>query len=109
MPKKGYISEMNEAGRINSHGKIESLAGGFRLKGGLPFSLYARPKSEVSTLDTTLLVQCTQDRDFAEAPLLYNDWSPLSVVAIAEGQDDVLSQVDLYWGCGTYVKAEDED
>lgn len=109
MPKKGYISESNEAERLLSHGKIESLAGGFRLKGDLPFSLYVRPKFEVSTLDTTLQVRCTQDRDYAEAPFLYNDWSPLSVVAIAEGQDDVLSQVDLYWGCGNYVKADDED
>lgn len=104
MAKKGYISEQNEAGRILSHGKITDLTGGFSLKGGLPFSLYIRPKYSVSTLDTTLSVKCVQDEEYSEAPIAFNDWSPLSIVAIAAGQASILETNDLYWGSGNYIE-----
>lgn len=104
MAKKGYISEQMNAGRILSHGKITSLATGFKLKGNKPFSLYIKPKFNVSTLDTTLSVKCSQDDDFAEAPFAYNDWSPLAITEINTGQASVLDTNDLYWGCGDYVE-----
>lgn len=104
MAKNGYISEPMNAGRILSHGKITSLASGFSLNGGKPFSLYIKPKYSVSTLDTTLSVRCSQDDECAEAPFAYNDWSPLAIVEIASGQASILETNDLYWGCGDYVE-----
>lgn len=103
MPKKGYISEQMTAGRVVSHGKITSLAGGFRLPDNLPFSLYIRPKFSVSTLDTTMNVRCYQDEQASEAPIAYNDWSPLAIVEIAAGQESILDTNDLYWGSGYYI------
>ena len=45
-------------------------------------------------------LKCAFDAEFEDAPLVINDWSPLSVVEIAAGQDSVLETNDLYWGCG---------
>lgn len=104
MPKKGYISEQMTAGRVVSHGKITSLTGGFHLPSYLPFSLYIRPKYSVSTLDITLNVRCYQDEEASEAPIAFNDWSPMAIVEIAEGQDSILETNDLYWGSGYYIE-----
>lgn len=106
MPKKGYISEQMTAGRVVSHGKISSLTGGFHLPDYLPFSLYIRPKTTGTALDTTLNVKCYQDDAAADAPFAYNDWSPLAIVEIASGQEIILETADLYWGSGYYVEAE---
>lgn len=41
MRSKGYISEFMNGGRIVSHGKIESLAQGFKLPKDALFTVYA--------------------------------------------------------------------
>ena len=84
MAQKGYISEFMNGGRILSHGKIESLSQGFKLPNDTPFSVYIRPKDTASeALDTVLSVKCYQDERFSDAPIAYNDWSPMAIVEIA--------------------------
>lgn len=103
MGQKGYISEFMNGGRIVAHGKINDLSNGFKLPNGEPFSVYVRPKYSVSTLDTVLSVRCYQDEAFSEAPVPYNDWSPMAVSEIAPDKD-ILNTCDVYWGCGSYVE-----
>lgn len=101
MGKKGYISEFMNGGRIVSHGKIADLSKGFKLPSGNPFSVYVRPKYSVSTLDTVLPVRCSQDESLTEAPVPFNDWSPLAISEIAPNSE-LLKTNDVYWGSGSY-------
>lgn len=103
MGQKGYISEFMNGGRIVSHGQIKDLSNGFKLPNGEPFSIFIRPKYSVSTLDTVLSVRCSQDNEFSDAPVAYNDWSPLAVTEIAPNTD-ILTTNDVYWGSGSYVE-----
>lgn len=100
MAQKGYISEFISGGRIVSHGKIESLAQGFKLPGDTLFSVYVRPKSVGTDVDTVLSVKCYQDEEFSDAPLAFYDWSPMAIREVAPN-DEILSTCDLYWGSGT--------
>lgn len=103
MAQKGYISEFMNGGRIVSHGKISDLTNGFKLPGGEPFSVYIRPKFSTSTLDTVISVRCSQDEQLSEAPVLFNDWSPMAIVEI--GADaEILKTNDIYWGSGCNVE-----
>lgn len=92
---KGYISEFMNGGRIVSHGKIDDLSNGFKLPGDVPFSIYVRPKYSVSKLDTVLKVKCQQDNLPSEAPVPFNDWSPLAIVEI-EADTEILNTNDIY-------------
>lgn len=103
MAKKGYISEFMSGGRIVSHGKITDLSDGFKLPGGEPFSVYIRPKYSVSTLDTVISVRCYQDDSVSEAPVVFNDWSPMAIAEIAP-DTELLNTNDVYWGSGSYVE-----
>ena len=105
MTKKGYISEFMGGGRIVAHGKITDLTQGFRLPNGELFTLYVRPRNSGTTLDTVLSVRCYQDEDFTEAPLVYNDWSPLAISEIAP-DTELLQVADLYWGSGQFIGEE---
>lgn len=106
MAKKGYISETMNGGRIVSHGKITDLSQGFKLHKGALFSIYIRPKFSVSTLDTVISVKCYQDGDFSEAPVAFNDWSPLAIREIAP-DTEIMKTNDIYWGSGQNVEEED--
>lgn len=103
MAQKGYISEFMNGGRIVSHGKIVDLANGFKLPSQIPFTLYLRPKNGTTDLDTVLSVKCYQDENFSDAPIMYNDWTPLAIVEIAP-DNDLLERCEAYWGCGSYVE-----
>lgn len=103
MPQKGYINESIGAGRIVSHGKISDLSNGFKLPNGKLFSVYIRPKSSVSKIDTVLSVKCYQDNGFSEAPIAYNDWSPLLISEIAP-DNSILETNEIYWGSGQFVE-----
>ena len=105
MGQKGYISEFMNGGRIVSHGQISDLSGGFKLPGGQPFSIYVRPKEDTDVLDTVLSVRCAQDRELSEAPVLFNDWTPLAIVEIG-AESEILNDNDIYWGSGTYIGGE---
>lgn len=104
MAQKGYISEFMNGGRIVSHGKIDDLSNGFKLPGDVPFSVYVRPKFSTSTLDTVLAVRCSQDEKPSEAPVPFNDWTPMAIVELAP-DTEVLATNDIYWGSGCYVEA----
>jgi len=107
MSKKGYISEFMNGGRVVSHGKILSLASGFKLPNETPFSVYIRPKSTSGSenLDVLLNVRCYQDEEASEAPLVLNDWSPMAIVEIAP-DNEILGEYDIYWGSGSYVEIQ---
>lgn len=102
---KGYVSEFMGGGRIVAHGKITDLTGGFKLPNGAPFSVYVRPKFSVSALDTVINVKCYQDDSFSEAPIAYNDWSPMAIVELAPDAE-LLTSNDVYWGSGQSVESE---
>lgn len=105
---KGYISEAMNGGRIVAHGQITDLSAGFKLPKGELFTVYIRPKFNTSTLDTTLSVRCQQDKEFSDAPVVFNDWSPLAIAEIAPSSNDLLQTNDLYWGSGEYVSNGEE-
>lgn len=100
---KGYISEFVGGGRIVSHGQITDLSEGFKLPGGQLFSVYIRPKYSVSTPDTVLSVNLYQESGFSDAPVAFNDWSPLLIREIAPNPD-ILTTNDIYWGSGQCVE-----
>lgn len=102
MGKKGFISEFMNGGRIVSHGKIESLSNGFKIGGGIPFSVYLHPRLSSENTDEIVKVKCYQDENFGDAPLSLNDWTPLAISEIAPN-DELLETYDVYWGCGSYV------
>ena len=103
MGKKGYITEAMNGGRIVSHGQIADLSQGFSLPDGVPFTVYIRPKFSVSTLDTVLKVKLYQEDGFSDAPVAFNDWSPLVISEIAPDAE-ILKTNDLYWGSGQPVE-----
>ena len=103
MPKKGYISEIMGSGRIVSHGQITDLSNGFRLPNGEAFTIYVRPKSSVSTLDTVLNVKLYQEDGFSPAPVVFNDWSPLVISELAP-DSEILKTNDLFWGSGQSIE-----
>lgn len=102
MAQKGYVSEFMSGGRIVSKGKITDLSKGFKLSDGTPFSVYLRPKTGITDIDTTLSVKLYQEEEVSEAPVVYNDWSPLAITEIAP-DNDVLKRCDIYWGSGSYT------
>ena len=105
MPKNGYISEFVNGGRIVSHGKIESLANGFKIgEDGVPFTIYVRPKNATSAIDVIIRLKCYQDDEASNVPVPLNDWSPLLVREIAPN-NTLLNYYDIYWGSGSYVES----
>lgn len=102
--KKGYISESMGSNRISSHGKITSLASGFRLDSGNSFSVYIE-KKDTSQIDNDtnviLSVRCYQDDACSDVPINLNDWTPLAIVEI-DSYQSLLDDYDIYWGSGQY-------
>ncbi len=98
------------ATRIASHGIINGNVDGenkFSL-GGLPFSIYIRPKTTTDVIDVVLSAKLLQedDRDAAPAPFPIYDWSPMAITELTLTAG-VLSAYDIYWGSGFYVEEED--
>lgn len=104
--KKDYVSEVMGSTRILSHGKVLSLTQGFSLPNKQAFSIFAVPKqgSEISGNTIILSVRLNQDEEASDVPVLLNEWSTLAIEEIAANQNDVLSQVDIYWGSGNYIE-----
>lgn len=61
--------------RILSKGKVTDLSNGFAL-GGVPFTVFVRPK-EV-TMETSTLLKCKLicDKEFSMFPVPIGDWTP---------------------------------
>lgn len=53
-------------------------------------------------------MRCQQDKEFSDAPVVFNDWSPLAIAEIAPSSNDLLQTNDLYWGSGEYVSNGEE-
>lgn len=97
---KNYVTEQMFVSRITSKGKVESLAGGFRLKDGAPFSVYVRPKS-LTTLERDMLLDCRLycEEQSSTVPVPLFTWVELEVVEIAPS-DTLLESYDIWWGAG---------
>ncbi|UVX35676.1 MAG: hypothetical protein [Bacteriophage sp.] len=50
-------------------------------------------------------MRCSQDEKPSEAPVPFNDWTPMAIVEIAP-DTEVLATNDIYWGSGCYVEGE---
>ena len=84
--------------RILSKGKVTDLSNGFAL-GGVPFTVFVRPK-EV-TMETSTLLKCKLicDKEFGMFPVPIGDWTPGAITVISPNGID-LSVYDVYWGAG---------
>lgn len=58
-------------------------------------------RASSSRVDTVLTVRCSQDESLTEAPVPFNDWSPLAISEIAPNSE-LLKTNDVYWGSGSY-------
>ena len=88
--------------RILSKGKVTDLSNGFAL-GGVPFTVFVRPK-EV-TMETSTLLKCKLlcDKEFSMFPVPIGDWTPGAIAVISPNGID-LSVYDVYWGAGETIK-----
>lgn len=93
---KGYLSQEVFASRISSHGKITDLSSGFKMKHGLPFSLFVIPKT-VSY--NPIIVNCKlyHDDELSHCPFEVNQWSANLVKELASDAIDI-DVYDVYWG-----------
>lgn len=98
------VSDFMSGGRILSHGKITSLASGFKLKNDMPFTVYIRPKNGSTDIDVIIPVKLRKENDTTDVPVTFNDWSPLAITEI--GASTITDDNDVYWGSGE--KAEPE-
>lgn len=96
-----YVSEQVFSSRIVSHGQVESLAHGFRLKDGQPFSLYIRPKS-VTTVTTDVLVNVRlyKEDKCSPMPVGVYCWQELMAVELDASNAELLNEYEIYWGAG---------
>lgn len=98
------------ASRIASHGTVNGHTddeGIFSL-GGLPFSIYLRPKTSVADIDVVMEAKLFQedDQDRSNAPFPVYDWTPMAITEL-KVPASVSSAFDIYWGSGDYVEKED--
>lgn len=86
--------------RITSKGKVESLANGFKLQDGQPFSVYIRPKT-LTTLERDVLLDCRLycEEQSSPVPVPLFTWVELEVLEIAPSEK-LLESYDIYWGAG---------
>ncbi len=97
-----YVSEQIFASRIASHGRVESVAGGFKLKDEQPFSLYIRPKTGVTTIaDVLVNVRLYKDEVCSPCPVILGCWQEIMVCELAESNADLLNDYEIYWGAGS--------
>jgi hypothetical protein len=99
---KGHITEIMNAGRILSHGKITSLTAAFSLATGHPFSLFIIPKSTSVVEPLVASVKLYQDDAAANCPFSLRCWTETAVVEVGATAID-LTAYDVYWGAGADV------
>lgn len=87
--------------RILSKGQISDLTKGFNL-GGVPFSVFVRPKKP--TMETNVLLGCKLicDNGVSNFPVPIGDWTPGAITDIAPAAID-LSEYEVYWGAGETI------
>jgi hypothetical protein len=92
----GYLSEEMKAGRIACHGKITSLANGFKLKDGGPFSLFIIP-NDGSTTPVKADAKLADDAAVSECPFAVNGWTETLVLELPANAIDLTTHA-VYWG-----------
>lgn len=92
-----YLSESMKSGRIACHGKITSLANGFKLKNGSPFSLFIIA-TDGSTDPVKVSAKLAYDAAAAECPFSVNGWTETLVMELPANAIN-LTNYSVYWGC----------
>lgn len=106
--KRGFVSNEQRATRGLAKGKIASLAAGFSLKNGSPFSLTIIPKANVTGRlvsvpeNSGLLVECMLYEDSTASDLFipFNWPSEALIYQVSIGAIE-LATYDVYWTCGS--------
>lgn len=88
--------------RILSKGKVADLSNGFNL-GGVPFTVFVRPKKAVMETNVVLPVKLICDKKAGEFPVPLGDWTP-GVIAEISPNAISLNDYDVFWGAGETVK-----
>ena len=84
--------------RVLSHGRIESLARGYKTE--YPFSIYIRPKEGVEYPDDMLVrCRCMCDKEMSDLPIAVGDWTTAAIMELAPDAIP-LDKYDVYWGAG---------
>ncbi|KAA6348956.1 hypothetical protein EZS27_003556 [termite gut metagenome] len=95
----GRVSDIMRAGKIAAKGQITNLNQGFKLKNGIPFSLYIRPKTATDAVDRIINCQLYQEPEISSVPVGFNDWQPLAIIELATDAT-LLDECDVWWGAG---------
>lgn len=87
--------------RILSKGQVTDLTDGFSL-GGVPFSVFVRPKD--ASMETNTLLKCKLicDKEAGDFPVPLGDWTP-GVIASISPNAISLDAYDVYWGAGETI------
>lgn len=88
--------------RILSHGEITDLSGGFSL-GGVPFSLFLRPKGQDAATAVVAPCRLICDDETRPFPFTVGDWTPGAVVSVPPHAIDT-DVYEVYWGAGEPIK-----
>lgn len=89
--------------RILSKGQITDLTNGSKLNGGVPFSVFVRPKKPSMEQNTIIQCKCLCDKEASDFPVPVGDWTPAAIVEISPDAIS-LSDYDVYWGAGESIK-----
>lgn len=87
---------MNDV-RIIAKGRITDLTKGFRLAGGVPFSVYLRSKSGVVENDTLIRCMLISDNEVGDFPVPVGDWTPGKIAYLPPNAIDT-AKYEIYWG-----------
>lgn len=87
--------------RILSKGQIMDMTEGFSL-GGIPFSVYVRPKDASMEADTLIKCKLFCDKEYGDFPVPIGDWTPGVIASIAPNAIP-LDKYDIYWGAGEMI------
>lgn len=95
------------ASRIVSHGMVNGNVkeGKFSL-GGTPFTIYLRPKAQVSNIDEVMDAVLLQEEAASPAPFPVYDWSPLCITEL-DVPESITNTYDVFWESGNFVSEEE--
>lgn len=96
------VTEIMNAGRVLSHGKITDLSVPFSLPGKVSFSIFLAAKSVTSNQVITLSCKLYKDKASSECPFNINTWTEPAVILI-DPNPDILNDFDIYWGAGQEI------
>ena len=110
MAKQGFVSNEMTAGRLLSHGKIESLEQAITFK--IPVSIMIIPKAKITgplvapDSNQHLLVNLKLYQDDAASlfPCPIGQWTEGSIKEIVASAIE-LATYDVYWAAGDYIES----